>query len=103
MSGRVKVGSEIAGLKTIDYGKAMDWCLLMVTVESAFIFTSVMTSAGSGLSGVTVLRIWVVTGGGDWHLDKLPPAMPETENCNKKIYKSFKLAYKIKKKKITKY
>lgn len=40
-----------------------------------------MTSAGSGLSGVTVLRVRVVTGGGDWHLDKLPPpAMPVAEN-----------------------
>lgn len=43
-----------------------------------FGFTSVMTLAGSGLSGVTALRICVVTGGGDWHLDKLGPplAMP---------------------------
>lgn len=40
-----------------------------------------MTSDGSGLSGVTVLRVRAVTGGGDWHLDKLPPpAMPATEN-----------------------
>lgn len=39
-----------------------------------------MTSAGSGLSGVTVLRIKVVTGGGDWHFDKLPPAIPEMQS-----------------------
>lgn len=56
----------------------------------SFIFTSVMTSAGSGLSGVTVLRISVVTGGGDWHLDKLPPAIPETEKYDKqKLYINF--------------
>lgn len=47
-----------------------------------------MTSAGSGLSGVAVLRARVVTGGGDWHLDKLPPpAMPETDNNYEKKIK----------------
>lgn len=61
-----------------------------------------MTSAGSGLSGVTVLRIRVVTGGGDWHLDILPPTIPEIQRNTIKVLISLCKLNLSKKKKNTK-